>query len=389
MTDRAAARIPDRPRPGHALPRDKPVVAVLTPSYGMEKVSYLIPSERHRYTRLRRIPLQRLERRSTIIEETPFILGRKVDLVHTFNQLPLNRRFVVSAEMELPRFLFDPPAWQVRFGMRLLASRRCRGIWPLSEAARGFLLRRFARAGRGALTEKTTVFRGALPPSTSGPRDYATAGPIRLLFVGGDGLRKGLEPTLRAARRLREGGVEVEVTVIGQPTSWGYIVPGATFPIEWTAGMLASERWIHHHRSMSNAEVRALMARHDILVLPTMDESLGWVFAEAALEGTPSITTDIFAIPEMVLDGVTGWTIPQHLDEDRRWVHIGDAGAIEAWRDAQARIVDGIVVAIEAVARNRALAAQRGVAARSHIESLYGIDVARRRLEELYAGAIG
>lgn len=364
------------------------VIAVLAPNYGLERVSYMIPSARHRYVKLPRIPLQRFERKGTFLDQSPLIVGPKVDLVHTFNQLPVNRAFAVSVEMELPRFLANPPAWQIRMGMERLRSDRCRGIWPLSEAARAYLLRRFERLGYGELGAKMEVFRGAVPPLPTGiaRTGYAKAGPVKLLFVGGDGLRKGLLPTLEAAQRLRDAGVEVELTVVGSPTSTVYIVPGVTFPVEPVAALLG-QPWVTRHATLPNAEVRRLMTSHDILVFPTMDESLGWVVAEAALSGMPSIATNIFALPELVLDGESGWTIAVPLNEDLRWAHIGTADR-DAWDSVQAHIRDSMIDIVAAAAADRHLIERFGVRARDHIHALYDIGIAGEHLDRLYGAAI-
>src|SRR5271170_6646929 len=78
---------------------EKAAIAVIAPSYNMERVSYMIPSTHYRYVKLRRLPLHRWERRGTFLEQTPVIIGPKVDLIHTFNHIPVNRPFVVTAEM--------------------------------------------------------------------------------------------------------------------------------------------------------------------------------------------------------------------------------------------------------------------------------------------------
>jgi len=362
-------------------------VAVLAPGYGLERVSYMIPSARRRYVKLSRLPWHRLERRGSFWAETVPVVGPRVDLVHTFNQIALNRPFGVTVEMELPRYLGAPARWQRQLGLRLLRSDHCRGIWPLSEAARAYLLRRFAAAGLPELAHKVTVFRGAVtpPPPGADRAGYAESGPLRLLFVGGDGLRKGLGPALAAAERLRAGGVEATVTVVGAATAETYLVPGERFPTAPVEALLARP-WVTHHRQLPNAAVRALMGAHDLFLFPTMDESLGWVPAEAAMSGTPTIATDIFALPELVVDGATGWTLPVDKDVDGRWRHIGQPHPRDAWQAAQEALTDGLV-AILAGARREEIAA-RGRQARAHITALYGMDVAGAALDELYERAI-
>jgi hypothetical protein len=161
----------------------------------------------HRYIKRRYLPLQKMERRGTFLQQTPIVIGPRTDLVHTFNRIPVNRNFVVSAEMELPRYLGQSKPWQMRMGLDLLASERCRGILPLSDAARASIARRFQNWGHGALREKMTVFREAISagdiPENAADQTLDTGldGPLQLLFVGGGGLRKGLKPTLEVARR--------------------------------------------------------------------------------------------------------------------------------------------------------------------------------------------
>ena len=383
----AASALP--PRVFWKLPRERTArtIAVLAPSYGLERLSYLIPSRKHSYVWLRSLPLHKLRIGANFLGRVPIVIGPHVDLVHTFNDLPLNRPFVVSAEMELPRLLGRTWAWQRRFALRRLASPACRGIWPLSDAAFAYIARRFDQAGMSGLREKMTVFRGALAGAAHDREGYTESGPLQLLFVGGDGLRKGLGPMLSAIERVRAAGVEIEVTVIGRPLAQTYIVPGASFDTAAVTEQLR-QPWVRHHLSLPNPEVRRLMGTHDIFVFPTMDESLGWVPAEAALSGMPTITTDIFALPELVLDGESGWVIPVPLNEDRRWIHIGRADARGAWDAVQQHLTDAITRILLEVAADRSIVRRFGERAKAHISNLYDPAAAAARLEALYEAAI-
>ncbi len=377
------------------LPRGRRgrTIAVITPSYALERVSYMIPHPGYTYIKLYRLPLYRLEkweRYGNFFQQTPILVGPKTDLVHTLNHIPANREFVVSAEMELPRYIGPVKDWQWRIGFKVLASDRCRGIWPLSDAARAYIIRRLEEAGYNNLAGKITVFRGAVSDAVSPKRlrDSTASGPLRLLFVGGDGLRKGLRPTLEAARILRRGGVDLEVTVVGELAGDTYVVGGVQFPTSDIHTMLNSEKWIHHYKALPNLEIRKLMEEHDLFVLPTMDESLGWVLAEAAMSRLPSISTNIFAIPELILDGISGWLIQLPLNNDLRWLHIGQPSARDAWEVAQAHIVSRLTEIIASLSSDRSLIAQFGERARQHVAERYSMDVAERHLSELYEAAI-
>ena len=54
------------------------------------------------------------------------------------------------------------------------------------------------------------------------------------------------------------------------------------------------------------AEVRALYHSHDILVMPSRRESFGIVFAEAQARGLPCVARNAYAMPEIIVPGLSG-----------------------------------------------------------------------------------
>lgn len=57
-------------------------------------------------------------------------------------------------------------------------------------------------------------------------------------------------------------------------------------------------------------EAAELMAAADIVVAPSLDEAWGLVVAEAMAAGSPVIGADSGGIPEVMVDGVTGFLVP-------------------------------------------------------------------------------
>lgn len=119
--------------------------------------------------------------------------------------------------------------------------------------------------------------------------------PLRVLFVGSLGQRKGLSYLFDAARGL---GGSIELTVIGSR-------PLAACPA--LDRELASVRWIP---SCSHREVLAEMAAHDVFVFPSLFEGFGLVLLEAMAMGLPIITTPHTAGPDLITDGVEGFIVP-------------------------------------------------------------------------------
>jgi glycosyltransferase involved in cell wall biosynthesis len=62
-----------------------------------------------------------------------------------------------------------------------------------------------------------------------------------------------------------------------------------------------------------------ILAALDVLLAPSLWEGFGLVFLEAMAFGVPVISARVSAIPEVVVDGETGWLVP-----------VRDAGAIAA-----------------------------------------------------------
>jgi glycosyltransferase involved in cell wall biosynthesis len=134
-------------------------------------------------------------------------------------------------------------------------------------------------------------------PPTMGIREYAKISNTRrlkLLFVGGLSQRKGIANLFSAVEKLKD---HVELTVIGQK-------PKNNCPALNEA--LSKHRWIN---SLSHAEILKTMREHDVLLFPSLFEGFGLVITEAMSQGTPVITTDRTAGPDLIDHGQNGWII--------------------------------------------------------------------------------
>ncbi len=127
---------------------------------------------------------------------------------------------------------------------------------------------------------------GAPRPLFDLTREPST-GPVRILFVGGDFVRKGGDQLLRAFQQLDDANVELAiVTNVAVPS-----VPGVRVEHDIRPG---TER-------LFNAFQEA-----DIFCLPTLGDCTPVAIEEAMAAGLPVVTTSIGANTETVLDGVTG-----------------------------------------------------------------------------------
>ena len=134
-------------------------------------------------------------------------------------------------------------------------------------------------------------------PPVVAQREYGFAAGrrLKLLFVGGLSQRKGLSYLFEAVDKL---GAQVELTVVGRKI-------GGDCPALEQA--LAKHRWIP---SLPHAKVLELMQAQDLMIFPSLFEGFGLVITEAMSQGTPVITTERTAGPDLITDGEDGWIIP-------------------------------------------------------------------------------
>lgn len=118
--------------------------------------------------------------------------------------------------------------------------------------------------------------------------DYAGK---RILFVGKGFKGKGLDTLLDAFTLLRKTVSEARLTVVG-PTQH-----------------ITGENVDYLGRIADRNAVRELYFQHSVFAMPSLFEPLGQVFLEAMSCRLPCIGTTLDAMPEMILDGKTGYTI--------------------------------------------------------------------------------
>jgi glycosyltransferase involved in cell wall biosynthesis len=162
-------------------------------------------------------------------------------------------------------------------------------------------------------------------------------GPMRVLFVGNDVERKGIDTLIEAVGRL--GGEAVLDVVSGDD------VPERDF--------------VHVHRGIEGGteELRAIYAAADVFALPTRADAVPWAVLEAMAAGLPVVASDVGAVGEL----------------------LGGSGELVAPGDAE-----GLAAALRRLAdpeRRR----QRGEAARRRVRERYDSGIQTARLVELLA----
>jgi glycosyltransferase involved in cell wall biosynthesis len=115
--------------------------------------------------------------------------------------------------------------------------------------------------------------------------------PLRLLFVGGDFMRKGGDILLEVFRSRFSNVCELDIVTHAAGSARG------------------SARVRFHAAGPNSPELRQLFAEADLFVLPTKADCFGLAAVEAMASGLPVIMGNVGGAPDIVRHGETGWLI--------------------------------------------------------------------------------
>ena len=128
-------------------------------------------------------------------------------------------------------------------------------------------------------------------------RDWST---VRFAFIGVDWQRKGGDIAVAVVRRFIERGLPAILTVVG-----------CTPPAEVASlPYVACEGFLSKKDAAHAARLADIMAQSHFLLVPTLAECFGLVFAEASAHALPSITHAVGGTPTAIRDGVGGVLLP-------------------------------------------------------------------------------
>jgi glycosyltransferase involved in cell wall biosynthesis len=138
-------------------------------------------------------------------------------------------------------------------------------------------------------------------PNVTGGLEIAPAGEIEgplgyLLFVGRLRIRKGVEVLLEALREIP--GAVLRIAGDGEHRA----------ALERAAADLGPA--VSFLGTRDAARVRTLLRGAAALVVPSIYEGMPLVVLEAMEAGVPVVASAVSGIPEVVVDGETGWLVP-------------------------------------------------------------------------------
>lgn len=167
-------------------------------------------------------------------------------------------------------------------------------------------------------------FGSPVTTSSDHGKDPAGHKPLRVLFAGSMGQRKGLGDLFAAVKLLDEANVEL-------------IVMGSLLaPIEFYRKELPE---FHYEPGRAHNKVLELMRSCDIFCLPSIVEGRALVMQEAMSQGLPLIITPNTGGEDLIIEGQTGFLVPirspEIIAEKIRWFLDNRDAIPEMGRQAQ------------------------------------------------------
>jgi glycosyltransferase involved in cell wall biosynthesis len=237
-------------------------------------------------------------------------------------------------------------------------------IFPLSERLRRSFIDDFGISGHRV----TTIYAGPnleldfVQAAAAGPR---TENAPTVLFVGRQFYRKGADVLIDAFRQVRARLPNARLLIAGLPAD-AIAEPG-----------IVSLGDLNKNSPEGAAALAAAYRSADVFALPTRFEPFGIAFVEAMHFGLPCIGPRAWAVPEIIADGETGFTVAvddvnaltgalQHLLTNTTLARrMGEAGRERArslftWPKAVGRMLDAMLPIVnQPGARIPAVAASR------------------------------
>ena len=195
--------------------------------------------------------------------------------------------------------IYGQPAEWANMWQEKRAHNRCARILTNSDWSKGILENAYGVPGQKI---RVFILPSALPlqvvPKTIDVRSWKELiEPVRLLLVGRDYRRKGIDVGIEIVHKLNAAGMRAELTICGAQGK----------PDEYV-------RFVGPFKKSDPDQLEkyvALYRQAHLLIHPAIFEPAGIVPSEAAAFGTPTITNDAGGLATTVKDGESGFVLPK------------------------------------------------------------------------------
>ncbi len=141
----------------------------------------------------------------------------------------------------------------------------------------------------------STYRREILERATGFQRDHRRQGPLRVLYVGQIGRRKGAHDLLAAAAELKVKGRAIDLHLVGPAQLEGELEAAREL-----ADRLSLGGGVHFHGTLEGEALLERYRQSDVFALPSYNEGIPAVLYEAGAFELPVVTTPVGGIPDLI-----------------------------------------------------------------------------------------
>jgi len=219
-------------------------------------------------------------------------------LSYTWGKFILNQRYSYIVELDTPYVLTYYNVYFFRLLkpiIRFILNRNnCKQIVCISEASKNCLINELGTE----IGHKVSVVYPWIAKQTSytNNSEPTTTNSIKLLFISTQFTLKGGRELLIAFSKLKRKYSDLTLTLI------------SNLSIEAIAKLPEGVSYLAANIDKDELNQK-IYPTHDVFVLPSYQDSFGLVYLEALSHSLPIVSTDRFAMPEMIKNDVNGVTI--------------------------------------------------------------------------------
>ena len=268
---------------------------------------------------------------------------------------PATAAWVAARLTGLP-FTFTARAWDIYPPDALIREKIAEAEFVRSETDANI---RHLMALSGAPAEKFRLTYNGVPLAAKTEAAVAMIAPVKLLAIGRFVAKKGFDQLIRAARLLKDRGIDVTVTFAGDGPLGD--------ELKRLTGELGLGDRIAFPGYVSYDRVGELFEAADMVVMPCViaasddRDGIPTVILEALLYRLPVVSTAVSGIPELIENELTGMLVPE--------------------RDPEA-----LAEAIARLAANRDFALTLAETGRARVRERFDAERNHRRILDLYTG---
>ncbi|MGB3650537.1 MAG: glycosyltransferase family 4 protein [Rivularia sp. (in: cyanobacteria)] len=259
---------------------------------------------------------------------------KKKSVIHAFNSIPYTiNPFIITGELFIPFVSIRNNSSLLEKNIYYLLQKRleldnCKKIILLSDYAKQRFKDKFKNIN-SSIENKLEIIHPNFPAQTD---NYKNLGEnLNIIFLGNHFARKGGIVTLRLAKKAHQRGLPLTIHIASK------LVIGAGVPTDYPDRARYEEDLelldlpnVKYYGSLANKDVLKLMAICDFQILPSLEDTYGFSIVEGFSTATPAIATNICALPELVENERTGYTLKLPKTElgswlgYRQWMNVRD-----------------------------------------------------------------